>query len=110
EFALPFRGPDQYRKSGLRRCSDYRLQQDLVRDVEMAEGRALGLQPCQNVAQGFRARVLLNLNCRHCCSLSLRYRRIRVLVELSWLSTGSAGLSSSGIMRCARTLPSSTPH
>src|SRR5258705_4514005 len=46
----------------------------------------------------------------HVTPLSLRYRRIRLSVELSWPSLGSALLSSSGMMRWARTLPSSTPH
>src|SRR6266536_420622 len=46
----------------------------------------------------------------HNASLSFRYRRIRLLLELSWLKAGSALLSSSGIMRWANTLPSSTPH
>jgi hypothetical protein len=40
----------------------------------------------------------------------LRYLLISVLVELSWLRYGDDGLSSSGMMRWARTLPSSTPH
>src|SRR5437773_2805250 len=47
---------------------------------------------------------------RHVVPLSLRYRRIRLLVELSWASLGSFLPSSSGMMRCASTLPSSTPH
>src|SRR6516164_1711434 len=42
--------------------------------------------------------------------LDFRYRRIKLLVELSWPSGGSAGLSSSGMMRWASTLPNSTPH
>src|SRR5262249_40332409 len=48
----------------------------------------------------------------HCpCSCrSFRYRRIRLFVELSCWSTGSDWLSSSEMMRCASTLPSSTPH
>src|SRR5215813_10982035 len=47
---------------------------------------------------------------RHVAPLSLRCLRIRLLVELSWPSLGSAPLSSSGMMRWAKTLPSSTPH
>src|SRR5215472_2584001 len=47
---------------------------------------------------------------RHIAPLSWRYRRIRLLVELSWPSLGSLLLSSSGMMRWASTLPSSTPH
>jgi hypothetical protein len=47
---------------------------------------------------------------RHMAPLSLRYRRIRLSVELSWPSLGSVLPSSSGMMRWARTLPSSTPH
>jgi hypothetical protein len=35
----------------------------------------------------------------HIASLSLRYRRMRVAVELSWSSLGSVLLSSSGMMR-----------
>ena len=42
--------------------------------------------------------------------LSLRYRRISVFVELSCSSFGSVALSSSGMIRWARALPSSTPH
>ena len=43
-------------------------------------------------------------------SLVFRYLRIKLFVELSWLSEGSPSLSSSGMMRCASALPSSTPH
>ena len=39
-----------------------------------------------------------------------RYRRMRLFVELSCASAGSAGLSSSGTMACASALPNSTPH
>src|SRR5262245_47448969 len=42
--------------------------------------------------------------------LRIRYRRMRLFVELSCWSVGSASLSSSGMMRWASTLPSSTPH
>ena len=42
--------------------------------------------------------------------LCRRYRWIRLFVELSWPSFGSAGFSNSGMMRCASALPSSTPH
>src|SRR5213078_3753385 len=35
---------------------------------------------------------------------------MRVFVELSWSSVGSVWLSSSGMIRWASTLPSSTPH
>jgi hypothetical protein len=42
--------------------------------------------------------------------LARRYLRIRLFVELSCLSVGSVALSSSGMMRCARAFPSSTPH
>ncbi len=41
---------------------------------------------------------------------SLRYRRISVFVELSCSSFGSVALSSSGMIRWASALPSSTPH
>jgi hypothetical protein len=47
---------------------------------------------------------------RHSCSLDFRYRRIRLLVEPSCLRAGSVVLSSSGMMRWASALPSSTPH
>ena len=65
------------------------------------------------------------INCQRCCAsghrgpsaaavtmflCSFRYRRIKLFVELSWPSEGSALLSSSGMMRWASTLPSSTPH
>src|SRR5882724_9668456 len=46
----------------------------------------------------------------HLRHLVFRYRRMRVLVELSWPRVGSVRLSSSGMMRWASTLPSSTPH
>src|SRR5262249_17158527 len=46
----------------------------------------------------------------HNASFSVRYRRIRLLLELSWLRVGSALLSSSAIIRWASTLPNSTPH
>ena len=39
-----------------------------------------------------------------------RYRLISVFVELSCASSGSVALSSSGMIRLASTLPSSTPH
>jgi hypothetical protein len=39
-----------------------------------------------------------------------RYRRIKLLVELSCLSFGAAMLSNSGTIRWASTLPNSTPH
>lgn len=39
-----------------------------------------------------------------------RQRRIKALVEESCASAGSLSPSSSGMIRCARTLPSSTPH
>src|ERR1700722_7564282 len=42
--------------------------------------------------------------------LSSRYLRIRLFVELSCASGGSVRLSSSGTIRCASALPSSTPH
>ena len=42
--------------------------------------------------------------------LELLYRLMSVLVELSCVSSGSLALSSSGMIRLARTLPSSTPH
>src|SRR5262249_26782105 len=42
--------------------------------------------------------------------LDPRERRISALVELSCSSLGSAAFSSCGMMRWARTLPSSTPH
>src|SRR5205807_4857207 len=50
---------------------------------------------------------------RHAHGASLRndrYRLMRALVLLSWLSSGSSGASSSGTMRLASILPSSTPH
>src|SRR5271165_6920700 len=47
---------------------------------------------------------------RHVASLSLRYQRIRLLVELSCVSNGFCTLSSSGMIRCAKTFPNSTPH
>ena len=40
----------------------------------------------------------------------LRYRRMRLLVELSCSSRGAFSASSSGMMRCASAFPSSTPH
>src|SRR5215469_7245483 len=43
-------------------------------------------------------------------NLDLLYRLMSVLVELSCISSGSVVLSSSGIIRFASTLPSSTPH
>src|SRR5262245_19026356 len=46
----------------------------------------------------------------HRASLNFRYCRMRLLVELSCWSAGSFLLSSSGIIRWASTLPSSTPH
>src|SRR5438034_967658 len=42
--------------------------------------------------------------------LSARYRRMSAFVELSWASSGAVSLSSSGMIRFARTFPSSTPH
>jgi hypothetical protein len=47
---------------------------------------------------------------RHFAAFRLRQRRIRLLVELSWSSLGVVLASSSETMRCANTLPSSTPH
>ena len=41
---------------------------------------------------------------------TLRYRRMRLLVELSCPSVGGDGLSSSGMIAWASALPSSTPH
>jgi hypothetical protein len=41
---------------------------------------------------------------------SCRYLRIAVFVELSCFSSGSVLLSSCGMIFCASTLPSSTPH
>jgi hypothetical protein len=38
------------------------------------------------------------------------YRRIIAFVELSCFNSGSWGLSSSGTILVARTLPNSTPH
>src|SRR5437667_2144732 len=43
-------------------------------------------------------------------SFNLLYRLMSVLVELSCASSGSLVLSSSGMIRLASTLPSSTPH
>jgi hypothetical protein len=43
-------------------------------------------------------------------SFNFLYRRMRLFVELSCLSRGGDWLSSSGMMRWARALPSSTPH
>ena len=53
-----------------------------------------------------------NRRCRefHFAPFNFRYRRIRLFVELSCLSVGAVSLSSSGTIRCASTLPSSTPH
>src|SRR5512143_3170138 len=46
----------------------------------------------------------------HDPSFDFRYREIRLLVELSWARTGFSRLSSSGMIRWASCLPSSTPH
>src|SRR5262249_14380824 len=83
EFSLSLRRSDEYRKPGLSCGCDDSLQQDLVRDIEMAEGGAFFCQLRQNVVKRFLACAPESSKCRHCCSLSLRYRRIRVLVELS---------------------------
>ena len=49
KLSLAFRGTDEYREFGLRCGCNHRLQQDVVRDIEMSESRAFGFQPCQNV-------------------------------------------------------------
>ena len=53
---------------------------------------------------------LKNIELDHGRFLVERIRRMRALVELSWRSSGETGLSSSGRIRPASTLPSSTPH
>src|SRR5215813_3571916 len=110
KLPLSFGSADEDWKFGVGCGGDHRLQQNVIGDIEMSEACALSFQPSQNLAERVFARALVSSRCHHFCSLSLRYRRIRLSVELSCLSTGSAGFSSSGMMRCARTLPSSTPH
>src|SRR5919201_6047047 len=51
-----------------------------------------------------------DLGTHRAASLRIRYRRMSAFVELSWASAGPVALSSSGMMRWASTLPSSTPH
>ena len=50
ELPLSFGGADENRKFGLSCGRDYRLQQDVVRNVEMAQGRAFCFQPPQSIA------------------------------------------------------------
>ena len=45
-----------------------------------------------------------------CTQRRSRKRRMRALVELSCRSSGVADAACSGMIRCGRTLPSSTPH
>src|SRR6516164_298378 len=71
ELTLAFGSADEYRKFCLFRSCYQRLQQDLVRDIEMAEGCAFGLQPRQNIAQRI-ARAFGSPNCCHCNSFNLR--------------------------------------
>ena len=60
--------------------------------------------------RGAVPRICVRLTNRQDARLSFRYLRIRLFVELSCVSEGSVSPSSSGMMRWASTLPSSTPH
>src|ERR1700722_16330384 len=72
KLPLSFGSADEYRKFGLSRGGDHRLQQDVVSNIEMAEGCAFFFQPCQNIAQCIFVGVPESSNCRHCDSLCLR--------------------------------------
>src|SRR5262245_12885140 len=79
-------------------------------------GRAAAALIQRGDESGLRPHLLqLSLEVAHVAShrvasFRIRYRRMRVFVELSWSSLGSVGLSSSGMICWASTLPSSTPH
>src|SRR5215472_5989274 len=72
ELPLAFGSTDENRKSGLSCGCDNRLQQDMVGDIEMSEGCAFCLQPCQSIAQRLNVCLPVCSNCGHCYSLSLR--------------------------------------
>ena len=74
-----------------------------VHHVDVDAIRAGSLSLCHLIAEageiGRKNRWSKLYGTGHIASLSLRYRRMRVAVELSWSSLGSVLLSSSGMMR-----------
>src|SRR5262249_57360901 len=82
-------------------------------DVDAVRSRALGLgHLLAQAGEIGREDRWSELDCvgRHIAPLSLRYRRIRVLGELSWPSLGSPLLSRFRMVRWVRALPRSSPH
>ena len=63
--------------------------------------------PARSAAGPLRRRDVVGSSTRRRCA---RYLRISAFVELSWPSGASVAACSSGMIRCASTLPSSTPH
>jgi hypothetical protein len=100
EGSLALGHTDHHRHRQLSGGGRHRLERDQVGEVEVPDGDVAPLGGLQDFTQRAHGDA----------SRKARKRRMRVFVELSWASVGSTSARSSGTIRAASVLPSSTPH